>query len=209
VAKGRRVFSGVAILALAVGTAGQLAAQVCVGFPTAQGQGALAVTAGFPTGANDIGVEANYRMDWGLSMFGGFNAHRATGGARTTSYGAGAAFSIPELRAALPVGLFACPTVNVTLTTGSALADDVIAVPVGLGLGTIVPVGPTLTLSPYLIPEFRWSTAGGASDSNWGMSGGALLLGFLGPRIYTGVTFDRVFLQGQQAVFGVKAGWIF
>lgn len=203
------LLSGFIVCLLGLLSAGAVAAQVCVGFPTAAGQGAVAATAGFPSGASDFGAEASYRMDRPLSIFGGFNLHRPRAGEGTTSYGAGAAFTVPELRAALPIGIFACPTVNLAVTTGTALEENVVAVPVGLGVGTIVGLGPTMSLSPYLVPEFRWTFVGEGSTTNWGLSGGAILLGFMGPRIYAGATFDRIFLEGAQAIFGAKLGFVF
>jgi hypothetical protein len=188
---------------------GEAASQVCIGFPTARGQAAAALTAGFPTGGNDIGIEAGYHAPAAYSVFGGITLRRPDEGDAVTSFGAGAAFSIPELRAALPIGLFSCPVVSLVVAQQPGGGGNVISVPVGLGLGTIVPIGPTMTLSPYATPQIRFTDIGGTRGSEFLVSGGAILVGFAGPRIYAGGTVNRVFLDQARSVFGLKLGYIF
>jgi hypothetical protein len=191
-------------------TANEAASQVCIGFPTARGQTAAALTLGFPAGGNDIGVEVGHHRQGGVSAFGGVTLSRPDEGDGVTSIGAGAAFSVPELRAALPVGLFSCPVVSVAVATGGgAGADNVVSVPLGLGLGTIVPLGPTMTLSPYAVPQIRWRSEGGETRTDPLVEAGAILVGFAGPRIYVGGTINRIFVEEAASVFGIKAGLIF
>jgi hypothetical protein len=186
------------------------AAQVCIGFPTARGQAAAAAMATFPTGGNDFGIEAGYHMPQGTAVFGGARLSTPDVGNNSTTFGAGAAFAIPEWRLALmPTGLYSCPVVSATVTTGAGLEDNIVSVPVGLGLATILPLGQTMTLSPYAVPQFRWSTVGGETATEWLVSGGAILVGFLGPRVYAGATVNRIFLEGAESVFGVKVGLVF
>jgi hypothetical protein len=184
-------------------------AQVCIGFPTAAGQGAVAATVGFPSGATDFGVEVGYHLQWGVAAFGGASVSSVTRGDNVTSFGGGAAFAIPELRAALPVGLFSCPVISFNVATGAGLDENVVTLPIGLGLGTILPLGASLTLSPYIVPQLRWTLAGGDTGPDWIATGGAVLMGFLGPRIYAGATVNRIFIEGARSVLGVKAGITF
>jgi hypothetical protein len=199
-----------AVVGLAGGVAAEAAAQVCIGFPTARGQGAVAVTANFPTGGNDFGAEAGYHSNPGFAVFGGVNVHSPDEGDNVTSFGGGAAFSLPEVLPQLPTGLYTCPVVSVAVATGGGPDDaNVTSVPVGVGFGTILPLGQTMTLSPYAIPQFRWKSSGGDSDTDWLISGGAVLVGFLGPRLYAGVTVNRVFIADADSVLGLKFGVTF
>jgi hypothetical protein len=205
----RVAMATVAAGVLAMTGVGEAASQVCIGFPTARGQAAAAATVGFPTGGSDIGIEAGYHAPAAYAVFGGVTVSRPDVGDNVTSFGAGAAFSVPELRAALPIGLFSCPVVSVVVAQGAGGGDNVISIPVGLGLGTIVPIGPTMTLSPYATPQIRFTDVAGNRGSEFFISGGAILLGFAGPRIYAGGTVNRVFVDQARSVFGLKVGYIF
>jgi hypothetical protein len=196
--------------ALASAPAAEAAAQVCIGFPTARGQTAAAATVGFPAGGRELGVEAGHHAPAGYSVFGGVTRSRPDAGDGVTSIGGGAAFSVPELRAALPLGLFSCPVVSVAVASGAGPdGGNVVSVPVGLGLGTIVPLGPTMTLSPYAVPQLRWRRARDETSANLLVGGGAILVGFAGPRLYLGGTVNRVFVEEAASIFGLKIGLIF
>jgi hypothetical protein len=199
-----------AVAASLLASAMEGAAQVCIGMPAARGQAAAAVTATFPAGANELGAEAGYHTHPGLAVFGGFNLYRPDEGDNVTSLGVGAAYSLPELRAALPANIYSCPVASLAWARGGGdSAADVVSVPMGIGFATILPIGTTMTLSPYVIPELRLRFVDGDRSANRSVSAGAILLGFLGPRPYAGVTMNRVFIEGGESVLGLKVGLVF
>jgi hypothetical protein len=203
----KSLFAAVVTLSMGVWSASEAGAQVCIGFPTARGQLAAALVANFPTGGNEFGAEVGYHTSPGVAFFGGINFFDPDAGERATSFGGGAAFSLPEWRALLPTGLYACPAASVVVTTGDG--DNAVSVPLGFGFGTILPLGETMTLSPYVVPQLRWLSIGDDSSTDFLLSGGAIVMGFLGPRVYAGATVNRLFVDGSRSVLGLKAGLTF
>jgi hypothetical protein len=205
-----KVSLSVAVLAaLAFATPTQSQAQVCVGYPTSPGQFALAVNANFPTGGNQFGVNGNYNMAGPASFYAGIMHDDREVGPSVTSIGGGVALQVPALTEALPAGVSACPTAAINVATAEGL-DNIISIPVGIGFGTTVGIGETLTLSPWVIPQFRFTLATDDIDAStdWLLSGGVLLGGFLGP-LYAGATVNHIFVEGTDSVLGFTVGMTF
>lgn len=180
-------------------------AQVCVGFPTAGGQMAAAFVANFPTGGNMLGGEVNWNLTGPLAAFVGVTYNDPDTGDSYTSLGGGVAFDFPALTAALPAGISACPTVSVV---AADVGDtEVLSIPVGVGFGTTLALGEAgLSLSPYVVPQVRFVTGDGG-DTRFMLSGGALVN--ITPSIYAGATINRIFVEGEDSLFGLKIGVVF
>jgi hypothetical protein len=187
-------------------------AQVCVGFPAANGQMAAAFAANFPTGGNMVGGEFNYNFNAPMSAFVGLyhNGTNLDTESSNTSAGGGVAFDFAPLTNALPAGISACPTASVVAANVQDLG--VLSVPVGVGFGTTMALGETgFSLSPYVIPQVRFMAGGNLDDvdttARFLLSGGALVN--LTPSIYAGATVNRLFVEGIDSEFGLKIGVVF
>lgn len=202
----RSAVVGAVVGAFSLFSAAEADAQVCVGFPTSNGQMAAAFTANFPTGGNTIGGEFNYNFDAPLSAFLGLGYTDPDVGDAVTSVGGGVAFDFAPLTNALPAGISACPTASVVV----ADVDDtgVLVIPVGVGFGTTLPLGETgLSLSPYVVPQARFVTGLDDASTRFQLSGGALVN--ITPSIYAGATVNRIFVEGTDSEFGLKIGVVF
>jgi len=197
------------VAALALMTPKDSEAQICVGFPTSPGQFSAAVNANFPTGGNQFGFDASYNLEAPLSVYAGIIHDDREVGPSVTSLGGGVAFEVAALTDALPAGMSACPTVALNLATAEGL-DNVLSIPVGVGFGTTLALGETMTLSPFVIPQFRWtaSTDDVDASTDWLLSGGVILGGFLGP-MYAGATVNHIFVEGADSVLGFTVGITF
>jgi len=202
----KKTMSGLAAAAAALVLAGSAGAQVCAGFPTADGQGSIGALANFPSGFDQYGAEGSYNMVGPFALNAGF-IHSTDDGDDLNTFRVGAALDAGSFLGALLPGISICPNVRADHTSEEGVT--LWTVPIGLGLGASLPVGsPDMTLTPYVIPALVWQRfdAGGGIDESateFGVRGGADL------------NFDRFFLGGlvewvnnsaQDAVFGVRAG---
>jgi hypothetical protein len=201
----KKTMSGLAAAAAALLLAGSAGAQICAGFPTADGQGSLSALANFPSGFDQYGVEGSYNPQGPLAVNAGF-IYSTDDEDDLNTLRIGGALDLQSLLGAGLPGLSICPNVRADRTSDAGIT--LWQVPIGLGFGASVPVGsPDMTLTPYVIPALVWQrfSAGGLdeSETEFGVRGGADL------------SFDRFFLGGmvewvnnsaQDAVFGVRAG---
>jgi hypothetical protein len=208
----KKTMSGFAAAVAALVVAGSAGAQVCDGFPIADGHGSIGALAGFPSGENDFGVEGAYNFTGPFSLNAGYIRAEETGAGsgHQDVFRAGAAFDISSSTARILPGVSVCPNVRADFASQGGV--DAMVIPVGLGLGVSVPVGsPGMSLSPYVIPAAYFFHVSGnvggidISDSSteFGIRGGADLSV---DRFYFGGTIEWVNGAGNDAVFGVRAG---
>lgn len=215
----RSVIGTLAVVA-ALGAAGSAEAQICAGFPTMDRQFSFGAFMGFPEGADARGVEASYNAAGPLSVFGSFTVTSAEedddllGGDEVDleTFEGGLAFEVPALGRSLG-NVSACPVASFQYTDIEGLAT-VTSIPVGLGLGTSIPVSTGNTsIMPYVVPQVvftRISADEGLglgdeseSETNFGVRGGALLgLGTL----YLGGEVSHLFEDDSDPVFSIRAG---
>jgi len=208
----KKTMSGVAAAVAALVVAGSAGAQVCAGFPIADGQGSIGGLASFPSGVNNFGVEGAYNFTGPLSANAGYIRSEETGSGtdHLDVFRVGAALDISSaVSGALP-GVSVCPAARADFSSQSDV--DAYVIPVGLGLGVSLPLGSQdMTLSPYVIPAAYFSHISGdiggihVSDSStdFGIRGGADLNV---DRFYFGGTVEWVNGEGNDPVFGVRAG---
>lgn len=220
-------FATAAALLALTGLPGPAAAQVCAGFPTIDGQASLALLGTFPREADQFGAEGSVNLGGPAAVFGGFTRTTAHGAEseNANTYSAGLALDVAQwFTGAFPLGLSACPVASASLT--ELRGAEVWRVPVGVGIGGQVVLGPpgTLELMPYVVPQLVWTRI----DFTDPQSGG-LLPGLFGPpdtledveetqvglrggvllgagRFYFGGEATEVFGDDVSPVLGVKAG---
>ncbi|MBA4158041.1 MAG: hypothetical protein H0X65_11265 [Gemmatimonadetes bacterium] len=198
---------GATVAALGAINVSSADAQVCIGFPTFGGQAAAAVTTSFPAGGNSLGGEFGYNAVGPLSLFGGASVRQFNeeGVADVTSAGGGIALEVGAIDAALPAGISACPVVAVRFPN---IDDtDTYRIPVGLGIGTTLGMNGALSLSPYVIPQLSFLRSPGVTGRDFAVEAGALLN--LGRVLYLGATVNRLFLDEEESIFGLKVGATF
>lgn len=187
-----------------IGTPPQALGQACIGFPNSLGQLSVAATAAFPTGGELVGAEAAYNVSNPLSVYGGVHVESREVGNDILHAGGGLAVDVPLLADPLPAGMSVCPTAAVSVASAEGI-DDIVSVPVGIGFGTHLTLGETMTVSPWVMPQIRWKTSGDNTSTDWLVSGGVLLSDFLGP-VYVGATVNRIFIDNTESVIGMKLG---
>lgn len=186
--------------------AGTASAQICAGFPTMDGQASLAAVVNFPEDLDEFGVEGSYNLAGPLALNAGYLRTDA-GDATANSFTGGASFDITSMVGPQPASISLCPVASFTYTN---FGDDLSAytVPVGLGFGTSLPIGATSQLQPYVIPQLvlgRLNLGGESSDweNDFGLRGGAnVTFG----QFFVGAEVNTLFVDGSDAVFGVKGG---
>jgi hypothetical protein len=123
---------------------------------------------------------------------------------------AGAALDISSATAGILPGLSVCPNVRADFSSQNDV--DAYVIPVGLGLGASLPLGSRdMMLSPYVIPAAYFSHFSGdlggihvsQGNTDFGIRGGADLSV---DRFYFGGTVEWVNGEGNDPVFGVRAG---
>lgn len=206
-------------------------AQVCAGFPTDNGQTSLSIAANFPENADQFGAELSANVPGPLAVFGGYTRTTLSDstGQHANTFSAGAALDIgQQFQGAFPLALSACPVASANLTQLEGV--DVWRVPVGVGLGGRIAVGPpgTLELMPFVMPQLVWTRVDYEENarSNGGLFGSlfgspdeptpqdseetnlalrsGLLLG--AGRFYFGAEFNNILNDRVDPVLGVKAG---
>jgi hypothetical protein len=201
----KKTMYGFAAAVAALVVAGSASAQVCAGFPIADGQGSIGGLATFPSGVNTFGVEGAYNFAGPLSVNAGYVREEETGSGsgHLDVFRAGAALDISSAVGRMLPGVSVCP--NVRADFASQDGTDSYLIPVGLGLGVSLPVGaPGMSLSPYAIPAVYIShTSGFDTNTDFGVRGGADLSV---DRFYFGGTIEWVNVPGNDPVFGVRAG---
>ena len=201
----QKTMSGLAAAVAALVVAGSASAQVCAGFPIADGQGSIGGLATFPSGVDNFGVEGAYNLAGPLSINAGYIRSEETGagGISLDVFRAGAALDISSAAAGILPGVSVCP--NVRADFSSQGGADSYQIPVGLGLGVSLPVGgPGMSLSPYVVPALYIShTSGFDTFTDFGIRGGADLSV---DRFYFGGTVEWVDVPGSDPEFGVRAG---
>jgi hypothetical protein len=208
----KKTMSGFAAAVAALVVAGSANAQVCAGFPIADGQGSIGGVASFPSGVNEFGVEGAYNFTGPLAINAGYIRSEETGGGgdHLDVFRAGAALDVSSAMAGALPGVSVCPNVRADFASQNDV--DAYVIPVGLGLGVSLPLGsPDMMLSPYVIPAAYFSHIGGdlggiavsESNTDFGIRGGADLSV---DRFYFGGTVEWVSGGGNDAVFGVRAG---
>jgi hypothetical protein len=199
--------------ALAATVVSTAEAQICAGFPTGDRQFTFGARIDFPEAADQWGVEASYNFMGPLALYGGLNVVSLdAGGEDQEVFRLGAALEIPSAGASLGAGASVCPVVELNyqeLSNGNRFA-----IPVGLGLGTSLTMGPGVGVMPYVIPQLfitRFDfdddlplAPDDRTDTDFGIRGG-LLLGF--GTFFVGGELNHLFVDnGPDPSFGVRAG---
>jgi hypothetical protein len=210
-------------LALLVAAPAVVSAQACLGVPSGAGQTTLSGSVGFPESAKTYGVTASHNFEGPVSVFGNYALTVPDTDLlkNVNTFGGGVAADLASVSKSLPAGLSACPTVSLQhLSTelsifGETLKISNLSVPVGLGLGTTLPLGEgATTLTPYAIPQFIFSRSTAKvdgeseseSDTYFGLSAGATL-GF--GSVFVGGGVAKLFEDESKAVFQVGVGLVF
>lgn len=193
----------------ALSLAGTASAQVCAGFPTMDGQFSLAAVANFPEDIDEFGVEGSYNTAGPIALNAGYIRNSFGDDASANTFQVGVSFDVTSLEGPAPAAISLCPTVQFGYTTYSE-SDDATGytVPVGLGFGTSLPLGATTQLQPYVIPQIVFGKLDvDGLDNDWenefGLRAGAnVTFGMF----FVGGEVRKIFEEGNDAVFGVKAG---
>lgn len=184
-------------------------AQACVGFPTVDRQFTFGGALGFPDGGKEYGVEVSYNLPGPATVFGGMDIYSPDVGDSRDMFFAGAAFDLLSV----PLGdggtaLQVCPTAQVGYFSTDGYSA--LQVPVGVGIGTTIAVSPSAQLTPYVVPQLVMSrssfdSAEIDSDTSWdaGLRAGAVV-GF--GMFYVGGELERIFVDGADTSFGIRAG---
>jgi hypothetical protein len=114
----------------------------------------------------------------------------------------------------LPVGALAnvsvCPAAGVNATFHDG--NNLISVPLGVGLGTAFEVDSGISLVPFVVPHFQWSRFSydgideTSTDTGFGLNGG---LNLVVSNLFFGALIERAFEDGAKTVFGVQGGIVF
>ncbi len=206
----RKVMFGLGVAALAV--AGGASAQVCTGMPASHAT--LAGTMSFPTDAKEYGVTGALSPVPGLFLSAGYERLQPNESGAQGANGFVGGISMNMLPASLgsSIGLSVCPTAEFGYM--SAAGVKLYEVPLGVGFGaTLSPPASPISIHPYVVPEILLGkvtidagTAGSISSdwsSDFGMRGG-VMIGL--QRFYFGPELTKVFVDGSDAVFGVRVG---
>ena len=182
-------------------------AQICAGFPTVDRQFSFGASLDFPEGGDRWGVEASYDLAGPLGVFGGLEVTNPDGeGDSFDTYHGGAAFTLLNLEAGLPLAVSVCPTAQLGYT--DVELGSLIQVPIGLGFGTYLSVAPAIPLMPYAIPQIvmsRFEIDDVDSETEWdfGFRGG-VLVGF--GIVFVGGEINHTFVEGADPSFGIRGG---
>lgn len=191
--------------AAALTFAGTASAQICAGFPTMDGQASLAAVVNFPEDIDEFGVEGSYNLAGPLALNAGYLRTDLGSDATVNNFTVGAAFDITSMVGPQPASISLCPVASFTYSDVSD-GGSTSTVPVGLGFGTALPVGATSSLQPYVIPQIvlsRVNTDGAEWGNEFGLRGGAnLTFG----QFFVGAEVNTLFVEGSDAVFGIKGG---
>lgn len=206
-----------AALALSAVPSVQLMAQTCFGYPTMDGQYALAGVASFADGSNGYGAALNANVSGPLSLEAGYQYididEVDTNG--NSFFGRGA-WELPVASVSL------CPFAGVGYSDASEDFGEVeasvslLTVPVGIGVGKRFAASPSLFVDLFAQPQFVWMRAdfelegnGGGeigvdeSETEFGVSIGANLGT---SRFYVGGGVNFTTVEDSDAVFDLRVG---
>jgi hypothetical protein len=205
-----KVLSVTAAAAMVLIPTEEAAAQVCAGFPAAQGQYSLGLRYAQPVVGNTLGIEGSLNRVGNAAVFGNVNLISPEGEAdRQTVVGLGAAYEVGTLVPAIPEFISVCPMASVNMSRYDG--NTRFSIPLGIGFGTTIglPDGPIVIL-PYAIPQFNLVQVGLDNvswDHNFGIGFGAMAR--VGPGIYGGVEFGRAFVEGADFDIAFRGGITF
>lgn len=211
----------------ALAFAGTASAQVCNGFPTLDGQFSIGAFAQFPEDVNVFGVDGSYNIAGPLALNAGYQYSKVDfeGVESANTFKVGASFDVTSLVGPQPATIQLCPTAELAYTSEDG--DALMEIPVGLGFGASLPVSATASLQPYIVPAITFFRASAddvdaVTENRFTLRGGAnVTFGqfFVGAEVrklfgqddeesfLTDGEGGEVFpLQGEDLVFGVKAG---
>lgn len=190
---------------------GAVAAQACVGIPVAEASNAVTAQVGFPQDAKSFGASFRHNMAGPFSFSAGYTLS-AYDGVDPKQHGL-AVEGDYEL-SGLPVSV--CPTAGLGYTSLSSDGSSVstLAIPIGVALGKSFPVTPTVSVNPYVVPQWMWMQAtveflgdeATASDSFLGAQLGATVAL---TRFYVGGGMTWFDQEGADPVFSIMAGMPF
>ena len=182
-----------------------VAAQACLGIPDGS-RGAFLGSVQFPENAKTYGVSGIVGAENSDLYFGGgfgLTSFDYEGSENLKSFSGTAAVELGSVSPDLSL----CPVVGV----GYSWVEDlnVLSVPLGVGLGTTVPLGEngSAGLTPYAMPQFLWERATFMDESDsetyFGVVAGANV-NF--DRLLIGAFVTKIFEEGADAVFGIQGG---
>lgn len=188
-----------------------LQAQSCIGIPVADSHNAVMADIGFPQNGTSFGVGFRHNAVGPASVGASYSLTSYDNvDPKEHSVGVDASYELPGL------SFSACPTVGLSYSRMSESDASVSAlwVPVGVGFGTSVELGPTASLVPHVVPQWIWvrakvDVAGeefSDSDSLWGALFGATVAL---PTFYFGGGLMWTDQENVDPTFTLRAGFPF
>lgn len=206
----RRIVVVPAIIAM-LAIPGAIAAQACVGIPVAESSNAVTAQIGFPQDAMSYGAAFRHNMEGPLSFSAGYTLSSYDGvDPKQHGLNVEADYELPGLE------FSACPVVGLGYTSLSDAGGSVstLSIPIGVGVGKSFELSPTLSVNPFVVPQWVWMQAtiefGGeeitADDS---MLAAVLGATFATPRFYLGGGLTWFNQDNVDPVFSLMAGMPF
>ncbi len=192
-----------------------LAAQVCLGYPATRAQSDLGAVVRLQSARTQVGgtYSADYSSDVVADALLTYD-HFSKNGVHSNGWTAGARLGLELHSAVLPAALSLCPHAGLTL--GRMFGDNTLTIPVGFGIGTVVPLESSAASSRpgqaprssnrglliFATPEVAYQHVKGNSDT-FALSefGARYLVG----RFYAGASVI-VASGGRDAVLGLNVG---
>jgi hypothetical protein len=199
--------------------AGQVAAQACLGLPTMDGQATLSGNVGFLENARTYGGAGSYNMAGPVTLGASVSITKPSNvNQDITNLGVLGAYDLGL------AGFSACPSAGAQYSTfsaqyfGSFVDATALIVPVGVGLGTAIPVGTgssrlILSAGPqylYIRTKLDFSTPilsgeGSRTEHEFSLTlGGALHMS----QVYAGAGVSFNTIEDSEATFGVNLGLV-
>lgn len=184
-----------------------LSAQACFGVPQGVAT-AVGLAAQFPESATSFEVQGLKALANSLFVDAtvGTISYDVDGYDNEIHGGVGVGYELSPLAQTASV----CPQVGVGYSTWEDYSA--INVPVGLGIGRTIALDErgSMSLTPYVTPQFNWARYefdGESETDTYFLATGGATLGF--DRFFVGATVSKVFEDETDVVFGVRGGFAF
>jgi len=198
----------------AVLTPGFAAAQACIGVPTMGGQFAVTGQVGFPENARSYSGEFTADVVGPLSLGAHIGVTKIDNvDGDVTTFGGQAAYEVSG------TSISACPVVGAEHSSrgekllGLTVDTNVLVIPVGLGIGTLLAAGASTDVVLFAVPQFLHirTTVDGTgqdtvSDNEFGAEAGAR---FVFGSIFAGAGVFMTSIEDDDPTFNVSLGLTF
>lgn len=206
----RRIVVVPAIIAM-LAIPGAVAAQACVGIPVAESSNAVTAQVGFPQDAMSYGAAFRHNMTGPFSFSAGYSLSSYDNvDPKQHGLAAEANYELPGL------SFSACPTVGLGYTTLSQDDNSVttLSIPVGFAIGKSFELSPTLSVNPFVVPQWVWTqatieAAGIEATGDDSMLAAVLGATFATERFYVGGGLTWFDQEDVDPVFSLMAGMPF